>query len=208
MDKLDLDLFKMGYFIVYKNNLGGFIGEAIEETQRHVGFDKKDSRFVHVECSGGGPRSVNIRHPKSTAIDIRDAHAGRYIKLVKFKAYDDAPEKDRFKVAYNSALLCNLPYDWLGVLKFRLRFLSNKKTLPFCSEGCLWSLQGVFKGALGVDPPNCMPADFLNLDWFEVVWEGFIPGAPKKKSPWKILGINRTPGGTKLKHGIMITKTF
>lgn len=206
--KFDLDLFKMGDFILYESD-GKFVGRNIEKTQRQKHFSKEDAKFIHVECSGGGPRSVYIRAPKSKAVDIRKAHAGRNIKIVRYTGYTEENRHLRYKVAYNSALLCNLPYDWFGVLKFKIPFLFQKKNVPFCSEGCIWAHRELFPDTLeGLEDHEVMPAHFLHEDYFEVIWEGRIPPIEKSKIKWNITPIKKSLFGEELKYGAKLGFSF
>lgn len=176
-----LELFRMGYIIQYKNS-GGFIGNSIEKEQKRRGFNDRDASFTHVEISGGDQHSINIRPPKAIPIEITKAHAGRFIRLIKYKEYNDDPhERLRIKVAYFSAQLCHRGYDWLGVIKFLIPFIYHKKFLFFCSEGVAWALKKVYPLALiGIPSYETMPADFSKKEEFEIVWEGYIPASDEK----------------------------
>ena len=97
----------------------------------------------------------------------------RYICIVKYK--NEEFKYKRYKVAVFAASKCNLKYDWRGVIGFVIKWVKQNNKLYFCSEMCLWALQEVFPKALNsMRPENCMPADFLNPKYFEVVWEGII----------------------------------
>ncbi len=166
------DKFKMGYFILYKNT-GGIFGDNIVKQQIAFGFSKEDSQYTHVEVSGGEVHSINIAPPTSKLVEINKAHKGEYACLVKFKN-SDYEDRLRYKVAYFSATLCNRGYDFQGIFAFLFKWIKQNNRLWFCSEGAAWALQLVFPNALGKTSDKCMPADFLNPLYFEVVWEGVI----------------------------------
>jgi len=172
----NLSMFKMGYIIQY-GRTKGLYGDLIQKEQIKQGFSQFDSGFVHVEISGGDQHSVNIRPPKSVPIDITKVHAGRYIRLLKYREYDNDPrDRLRLKVAYFSAQLCNKKYDIMGIIKFKLPFFFHSKDLFFCSEGAIWALRKVFLHALMPLKAHAItPAHFSNPMQFEVVWEGYIP---------------------------------
>lgn len=173
MSKFNPDDFKMGYFILYRND-GSKFGNLIERKQRQSGFLPDHAQYTHVEVSGGSYHSTNISPPLSKLIEINKVHKGRYVRLVKFKGagYDTK----RYKVAYFSASLCNRGYDFSGVLSFIFRWIKQNNRLYFCSEGALWSLEKVYQHPLGytIDPSNCMPAHFCLPEYFDYIWEGTI----------------------------------
>ena len=173
MSEFNLDLFKMGYIIIYKSGAGKF-GRAIVEAQLAAEFSPDEAGYTHSEVSGGGKHSVNIAPPLSKLVDITKKHKGRYIKLLRYKN-DDYEKKGRYKVAYFSATLANLGYDIRGVLKFMFKWVGNDNRLFFCSEGVAYSLQKVYPSALGKKPAKVMPAHFAKSKEFETVWEGVIP---------------------------------
>ena len=169
---MNLDKFKMGYFIVWKNE-GGFIGNTIEKHQRSKGFSDEDSKWVHVDISGGGQWVVRANPPKIKVVDIRDAYPGRHFKVVRYR--DAEYEKRlRYKVAFWGSSNCNRKYDFMGILKMKLPFIWHNKGEFFCSENALWSLKKEFP-SINMEPHQCMPADFLNLNCYEVVYEGCVP---------------------------------
>jgi hypothetical protein len=173
---IPLDKFKMGYFILYKND-GSFFGKTIVKRQLLAGFTPNDAQIIHVEVSGGEIHSINISPPLSKLVDITQAHKNRYAYLVKYKGYND--DGKRYKVAYFSAALCaNKFYDITGVfafLSFLSKWIKQNNRLYFCSEGCAMALQMVFPNVLGnLTPDKIMPAHFLDIDNFEIVWEGII----------------------------------
>ena len=173
MSKINLDILKMGYFIVYKS-CGGFFSNQIIKRQLAEGFTKEDAQYTHVEISGGEKHSINISPPISKLIDITKIHVGRYAKVMRYKNKDYENGK-RYKVAYFSASLCNKTYDVPGVLAFIFKWIKHNNRLFFCSEGAAWALQKVFYKAFhGESPQYIMPADFLNDYEFEQVWEGVI----------------------------------
>ena len=170
----NLDIPKMGYFILVRNE-GGWFGNAIEKKQLASGFIPEDAKYTHVEVSGGGRHSVRIAPPRSKVIDIVKTYKNRYIKIVKYDN-EDYEKKGRYKVAYFSASLCNLSYDFFGVFAFICKWLRHKNRLYFCSEGALWSLKQEYPKAFGkMKPDKCMPAEFLNPKHKMVeVWEGYV----------------------------------
>lgn len=183
----NLDIVKQGHFILVKHDKGLF-GDLINKKQLAAGFTKEHSLMTHVEVSGGGPWSVRIAPPLTTAIDITKTYAGREIIITKYKA--DDYNKKRYKVAWWSATLCNLPYDKGGVAQFSsavqwlkkkfgflFRWLRNSNRLYFCSEGALSALQKVYPKAVGIRPEDCMPAQFLVPKSFEIIWRGKLPDA-------------------------------
>ena len=167
-----LDKFRMGYFILYKN-AGDFFGNGIEKRQLAAGFSPENSKYVHIEVSGGENHAINISPPVSKLIEIDKVHKGRQARLVRYKnaIYED---RIRYKVAYFSATLCNKGYDVSGILAFLFKWIKQNNRLYFCSEGATWALQKCFPEALGKLPEKCMPADFTNPEYFEIVWEGEI----------------------------------
>jgi hypothetical protein len=167
----DLDIPRMGYFIVYKSK-NDFFGRGIRNEQLKRGFTPDQAEYSHVEVSGGGPFSVRVNPGVIKVIDFTREYCGRYAKIVRYRGYPDIGSQ-RHKVAFWSATNCNLRYDFLGVLRFKMGWIFSQKNRWFCSESALWALQKEFPGALGIRPEECMPAHFLG-DQFEVVWEGEI----------------------------------
>ena len=173
MSLFNLDIFKMGYFILYRNDKSLF-GNGIKAKQISAGFSEGDANYVHIECSGGGEHAINISPPISKLVKITEAHKGRYVKLVRFKNADYEAGK-RYKVAYFSAALCNKGYDIPGILSFLFKWIKQNNRLYFCSEGAAWALRMCFPIALGPkENSQIMPAHFLGTE-FDVVWEGIIP---------------------------------
>ena len=166
----NLDIFKMGYIILYRNDKSLF-GNLIVKRQLLAGFSPEDAQFTHCEISGGSEFSINISPPISKLVKINEVHKGRYVRLVRYKGYNE--DGKRYKVAYFSATLCNKGYDIPGILAFLFKWIKHNNRLYFCSEGGLWALQMVFPGILGIKPEECMPAHFLGVE-FELVWEGVI----------------------------------
>jgi len=174
MDEFNLDTLRMGYIIVYKSK-GGFFSRQIEKLQLSRGFPPHQACFTHVEVSGGGPYSVNVAPPKTRVVDIRKVHAGRYIKVMRY-VDPDYEARTRYKVAFWAASNCNLPYDWFGCLKFKLKFLWHFKSRFFCSENTGFALRKEHEFIFPVSLPNhkLLPAHFLWGVRFEQVWEGII----------------------------------
>jgi len=171
----NLDIFKMGYIILYKNDKSLF-GNLIVKKQLLAGFNPEDAQYIHCEISGGEIYSINIAPPLSKLVKINEAHRGRYACLMRYKGYNE--DGKRYKVAYFSAALCaNKPYDVGGVLafiSFLAKWFRQNNRLYFCSEGCATALQMVYPQALGMTPDKIMPANFLNPDDFELIWSGII----------------------------------
>ena len=169
---INLNKFKRGYFILWGNE-GGVVGDNIEKEQLKRGYSARDSKFVHIDVSGGRELSVRVNPPKTKVVDIRKEYPGRSYLVVAYKNYNDYARRD---VAFWASSNCNLKYDFLGVLKFKIPFLWHKSKLFFCSENALWALQKEYPEALNaLNPHNCMPADFLNENFFEVVHGGRVP---------------------------------
>ncbi len=202
------EMFKMGYFIQYAGSEGDFTQKEIMKAQLRMGHDPLDASFTHIEVSGGDWDAVAINPPKAKCIDIRVVHGGRRFRLYKYKGYDKDPmDRNRLKVAYFSATLCNLAYDWFGVVKFKLPFIFHIKNQFFCSEGAAWSLQKVYPEAFGMEPHQIMPADFSSAE-FELVGEGVVPELAKEvKSRIKLSLVGRTPFNTKVR-GFKFTFPF
>ena len=169
--KFDPDIFKMGYFILYRND-GSLFGNAIEKRQILAGIPPKDAQYTHCEISGGSEYAINISPPISKLIKINEVHKGQYACLVKYKGYSE--DGKRYKVAYFSATLCNKGYDIKGILAFLFKWIKQSNRLYFCSEGATWALQMVYPEALNMMADKVMPGHFLNPDEFTWVWEGII----------------------------------
>jgi len=167
---MDLNIPKMGYFILYRNE-GGFFGNAIEKEQLKKGFSEEDAKYTHVEVSGGGQWSVRVAPPSTKIADITQIYKSRNIRIYRYRNSLYEASK-RYKVAFWAASGCNLRYDWLGVIRFKIKLIWSVKSRFFCSENSAWALQKEFPEALGKKPEDCMPADFTNLGYFEKVWEG------------------------------------
>ena len=170
----NLNLYKMGYFLLFKSD-NNWISKQIEKEQLRQGFNKDEACFTHIEVCGGGQYSVSVIAPRTKIVDIRKRHKGRTIRLIRYKnaRYE---KKGRYKVAFWAASMCNLKYDFLGILAFRLKWLfKQSKRLFFCSELGLFSLQKEFKTAMGgIAPEHCFPADFARSKDFKIIWEGNI----------------------------------
>lgn len=172
--KIDWDLFKIGYVLVYKRHPKDKIfGVQIKKEQLKRGFTEEQSDFTHVELSSGDKHSVNIAPPRGRLIDISEVHKDRTVRIYCPNIYDNDPtERERLKVAliYN-ALTANRLYDGLGVLKFKIPFMFHLKKEFFCSEGVAFALQHRFPMVLGKEPYNIMPADYTNPKYFTLVSE-------------------------------------
>jgi hypothetical protein len=170
---MDLNKFKMGYFILWKKG-NDIFSTIISNYQMSKGFDDNASQYTHIDVCGGGQYAVRTNPPKTKIVDIRKHYKGREYCLVRYK--NESYEKNKkYKVAFWSASHCNLNYDYLGVLKFQFSWIFHIKNLWFCSENASWALQKEFPKAFnGRQPFEMMPADFLNKDEFEIVLEGKI----------------------------------
>lgn len=169
---VDFDLFKGGYFILVKHEKGWF-GNLIKKEQMRF-FTEEEAGYTHVMVSMGGEHAVDVKWPRTGVSNIREKFHNRYIKVMKYKEYEETGDR-RWKVAALAASKCNLPYDWRGVLAFKIKWLfHHNKRLYFCSELAAWALQFVFIRAFnGYSPERLKPADFQN-DSFECVWQGYV----------------------------------
>lgn len=172
MNKFNLNIPRMGYFILVKRLKGDWFGNQIYKKQLQLGVCEEDANLCHVEVSLGGQYSVCIAPPKTRIVDITKRYRGREIVITKYRA-DDYDIK-RYKVAVWAASLCNLGYDWLGVVRFKLSFLFHWLNKFFCSEGSLWALQKEYPMAIGKKPEDSYPAAFIDRRDFEVVWKGIV----------------------------------
>ena len=178
MDKFVPSLCKMGYILGYGNDCSKY-GNLIQKKQEACGFIPEHAKIVHIEVSGGGKDSVNINIPKSKHIDITKTHAGRFVRIMKPILPDEhllEHPNTYGKIAYYSALACNLPYDIRGVLSFMFSWIKQNPRLPFCSEWAAWSIQQVYPAYFDYEKPSkIMPAHFCLSKWTEVIFEGIIP---------------------------------
>jgi len=69
MKKFDLDIIKIGYFIVYKGD-GKLFWNLVRSEQEKEGFSKEAATYTHVEISGGGYWAINARWPRSSLVNI------------------------------------------------------------------------------------------------------------------------------------------
>ena len=167
--ELPLNDFKMGYFILVKGR--GWLARRITAHQLSLGYSRYQAQFTHVGVSGGGQYIVEVSYPKVRVVDIRERFKGQEILLVKYigKDYDIK----RYKVAFWAASHCNMRYDWLGILKFKLKIIWHWRDRDFCSENAAWALRKEYADALNMIPHECMPARFTGVD-FEKIWEGRV----------------------------------
>src|SRR3990167_5213123 len=158
MEKFNLNDFRMGYVIIYGKGDDWF-SNAIEKAQLQKGLTAEQAKFTHVEISDGDQHSVYIRPPVSSVVDIRKAHGGRYIRLLRPKSYNtDTLERKRLKVAYMSATQANLRYDFWGIVKFKIPFMFHEAKAFFCSEGCVTAIQTQYPDYMdGIEPYKVMP---------------------------------------------------
>ena len=171
MSNFDLNIPRMGYFILYRHSISGsFVGDQIKKAQLKAGFEQSKAKFTHVEVSLGGQHSVYVAPPMAKTIDITEKNKGKYIMITKYKGYEG--NNKRYKIAAWSASLCNLRYDWFGVLRFKFRWLFRNMTQNyFCSENAAFALNKEFPQDR--KPEDWYPAHFLG-DEFETVWAGYI----------------------------------
>lgn len=195
---MNLDKFKMGHFIVYKNK-GSFFGNQIVKAQKSNGFNEKDSQYTHVEPSLGGQYALNARPPRIVSTNVFDTHKDRDVVIVRpnFKSmYDKGlvikyksnyQLKRRYKVSTWCATRSNMPYGFFGVVWFKVRSIFKKNIFSalgdFCSEMSgfgIWREYCFANEKLDVKEVlpryfgELYPADFLNEDYFDIVWEGKI----------------------------------
>jgi hypothetical protein len=169
----DLDIARMGYTILYKNDKS-FFGKMIEKTQIKRGVPAEFACYTHVEISGGGQWAVNVAPPKIRISDVSKVHKGRIARICRYKGIDYEDRK-RYKIAFWAASMSNLDYDIPGVLRFILPIIAQFPSSFFCSEGWLWAHRReypeIFKGVI---PANCMPGHIAASRDMETVWEGLI----------------------------------
>jgi len=175
--KFNLDIPKIGYFLVYKDTKK-FLSKLIAEEQRNEGFSKEDSEYIHVELSGGEQSSISAKFPYVQMVDILKEHKGEYVKIVKYKASNYYIK--RYKVAFFGATQCNLLYGLLSAIWFKInhKFFTNYNIFAFdktptCSFLCANALKKVYPDSFE-DISKVLPAHFLDEDKFAVVWEGYI----------------------------------
>lgn len=172
-DKFNLDIPRIGYFILFKKKEKDFIGNQIKKAQIKKGFKEEDAEYTHSAISCGGQWIMEISAPKSKVIDIRKKYKGRYIKILRY-VNDEYEKKGRYKIALWSVSQSNLRYDWFGVLAHKFRIFWQWPNRPFCSENNLWSVKKEFPHFTALRPEDCMPAHFFVFNWVEQVWEGII----------------------------------
>lgn len=173
--EFSLDNLRMGHFALYEST-GQWVHRKIEKQQLKSGIDPEAAKFVHIDVLGGGPFAVRVNPPRTKVIDVRQQYAGHTMAVVRYKG-EEFDERLRYKVAFWAATHCNLRYDYLGVLRFRLgSWFAQRRSTYFCSENAAWALQKEFPNALkGMKPEDVMPAHFLNPLHFEIVWSGRLP---------------------------------
>lgn len=169
MKNLDFNTPKMGYFILVRGD-NSFFSRMIKKEQLNRGFTPEQAQYTHVGVSGGGPWIVDVKPPKTKVNNLGETYYNRYIRIVKLK-YADYEAHKRFKIAFWAATLCNLRYDWLGVLKFKLSFIWSDAGRYFCSENACHAISQEYPG-FPVNAERCMPANFTDEKLFTTVWEG------------------------------------
>ena len=183
MSKFNLDLFRPGDGIVVRSE-GGLFGNNIEKKQLKKGFSVEDAKFTHVEImiareveTPNKFWSVRIAPPKAKLVNFPEFYKGRYIKVVRYKDYDNF---NRLKdVAIWAATHVNVPYDIPGILSF-ISFLRSwikqHTSWWFCVESYIFAHQKVYPGAFdNLKPDKSMPAHALDSNYVDVIFEGFIP---------------------------------
>lgn len=185
MVDFNLDIPKIGYFIVYKKIKGNFYHRLIAIQQIKEGYERNTAEYIHIEPSLGGEWGISAQFPFIRVQNLLKKHKGQYIKIVKPKLRDY--ENKRKNVAIHCISRVNLPYGLLGILWFKLKKVFKNNFLAslgdFCSELCGFGLYSeyVLNGnkkltdILPKDFSKLYPADFLNKKYFEVVWEGYLP---------------------------------
>ena len=143
--KFNLDIPKMGYFIVYKKQKGLHPLEwLICDEQKKEGFSKEDSEYIHVETYIGEGKTIKHAFPFARRIKLDKKSKGRYVKIV---AYEDHNYYSylRYKVSTFAASLNNTFYNIFSLLwlKFNDKFFKNdnvfaSRNMPFCSYACAW----------------------------------------------------------------------
>ena len=174
-----IDLLRIGYVIAVKYDRKkkfNLISDGIFQRQLWQGFNSDDACFTHVAISSGDNYLVNVSPPKAKLVKFMDEFKGKYIKILKYSG-TDFERLVRYKVGciYN-AIASNLGYDWMGVLSFILPAIKQVKSKPFCSEACAQAFKVFYPFIFGgIEPSKVMPANFLDPESFDVVWEGEIP---------------------------------
>ena len=180
MKQFNLSLFRPGDGLLTRNE-GGFFGNQIEKNQLRKGFSPENSKYTHIEVlvlkdSLELPKfwSIRIAPPKSKLVNFPEFYKGRYVKIVRYKEYDNF---DKLKdVAMWAATHVNVPYDFPGILKFVLVWVKQHASRWFCSENYIWSHQKVYRNAFGgLEPFKSMPAHGLDDEYVDVIWEGRLP---------------------------------
>lgn len=174
-----IDLLRIGYVIAVKYDRKkhfDLVSDWIFQRQLWQGFNSDDACFTHVAISSGENYLVNVSPPKAKLVKFLDEFKGEYVKILKCSGMD-FERLIRYKVGcvYN-AIASNLGYDWLGVLSFVFPFIKQIKGKPFCSEACSQAFKVFYPDIfMGLPPSKIMPANFLDKDSFDIVWEGEIP---------------------------------
>ena len=172
----DLNDFKIGYFLVHKGT-GSFFNNQIVLEQRKEGFEDWKCEYTHVGTSIGA-YSLDAIFPKSGVFNIRKKFGGKEIMLVRAKGYNDEKHK---KFAIWSATKTNLPYGWFSLLYFKAEAIFGDKNIlasikkPFCSYKEGWAMHRELIGFWDKPLNKLMPADFLDQERFEYIWQGVIP---------------------------------
>jgi len=188
---LDLSLFRMGDVIVYKHEqthpIKGFFGNNIVKQQLKIGLLPEFAQYSHTEICGGGlynkdgervgVESINVAPPKARAVDIIKTHKDRYVTVLRYNGYHEKLEA-RYKVAYASARLNNLPYDVKGIFGFVLNWVTHNQRFFFCSEHCTFAIRSQFPNEFpGFATSEVMPGHFLmfaSQGKFSKIFEGRI----------------------------------
>lgn len=170
---MDLDKFRMGYFLLW---IGGkdWVSRKIKAHQKQMGLSKQACRYTHIDICGGGQWAVRAVPPRIKMVDIREAYKGREYALCRY-IHNEYETRLRYKVAFWAATNVNMPYDILGLLRFKLPFLFHSKKFFFCSENALWSLRKEVTEAFGsLENHNCVPGHFFDSSEIEVIERGVM----------------------------------
>lgn len=175
MIEFNLDIPRMGYaFLTRRKEKGDFLGSRIEKAQLKAGIPKEHACFTHIATCGGGPHLVDPVFPKVKINNILKHYKGRYVRIMKYHPADFGTK--RYKVLFWATSNCNMPYDWWGVLKFKIKVLWHLAKGFFCSENYLYALQKEYSHAFKKMPPHkCMPGHIAASEEMRIVWEGYIP---------------------------------
>ena len=168
------DIPKIGDGILIKHEKG-WVGNQIYKAQLKAGFLEEHAIYTHIATSIGGYDIIEVSPPKVEPINILDKYKGRYACIIKYKG-DEYDTKKRYKVGIWASTHCNTKYDWLDVIRFKLRFIPHtQRDLVYCSENFLLAWQKEIPKILKEKKPHeSMPADMFNPHYFRKKWEGIL----------------------------------